>query len=66
MFVEYLPVKEVLLLWDRIVGFDSLQLLPVRENSLSPLRRATLYSQHLKANVFLYTGVGSSNICIPF
>jgi hypothetical protein len=29
MFVEYLPVKEVLLLWDRILGHDSLLPLPL-------------------------------------
>ncbi len=28
-FSGYLEVKEVLLLWDRVVGFDCLELLPV-------------------------------------
>ena len=42
MFVEYLPVKEVLLLWDRVLGFDSLELLPLLAAAIFVFRKADL------------------------
>ena len=42
MFVEYLPAKEVLLLWDRVLGFDSLELLPLLAASVFVFRKAEL------------------------
>jgi hypothetical protein len=42
MFVEYLPVKEVLLLWDRVLGFDSLELLPLLAAAIFVFRKAEL------------------------
>ena len=42
MFVEYLPPREVLLLWDRVLGFDSLELLPLLAAAIFVFRKTDL------------------------
>lgn len=41
-FSGFLLVEQVLLLWDRIVGFDSLHVLPVLSFALFALRQRAL------------------------
>jgi hypothetical protein len=43
-FADVLPVQEVLMLWDRIIGFESLMILPLAAVGIFAWR-----SQHLQA-----------------
>ena len=54
LFVEYLPVKEVLQLWDRILGFDSLELLPLLAASIFVFR---------KVRTVFETGLSGTRLC---
>lgn len=41
-FAGFLPVEQVLLLWDRILGFDTLELLPILAAAIFSFRRNAL------------------------
>jgi hypothetical protein len=57
-FADKLQPSEVLLLWDRIIGFDTLMLLPVLAASVFAFRRKALFEA---------TTVGGVPTCIfPF
>jgi hypothetical protein len=43
---EYLSVKELLLLWDRIMGFDSLELLPLMAAGMADLTALSFTQPH--------------------
>lgn len=50
-FAGFLSVSEVLLLWDRIVGFDSLNVLPVLASAIFAFRGRALLLAKTAAEV---------------
>ena len=65
LFVEYLPVKEVLLLWDRILGFDSLELLPLLAASIFVFRKVRTMSRDCAGLQSLSPSAGSGSAPAP-
>eukprot|EP00055_Hartaetosiga_balthica_P005071 m.14316 g.14316 ORF g.14316 m.14316 type:complete len:512 (-) comp4286_c0_seq1:51-1586(-) len=50
-FSGYLPVSEVLFLWDRIIGFDSLYVLPLLAYAILSFRQKALFGATTKKEV---------------
>lgn len=50
-FATFLEVEQVLLLWDRIIGFDSLELLPVLAAAVFGFRRQALLASQSASEV---------------
>jgi hypothetical protein len=47
-FVGILPIKQVLLLWDRIIGFDSIEILAVTAAAIFHLRSKELMNEAIQ------------------
>jgi len=51
-FCGYLPVEQLLHLWDRIIGYDSLMILPVAAAAIFKYREPILLRMESKSDVF--------------